>query len=46
MTPTVRNAHANNVHRLVSISHPSPTRPVMRLAHAKAKGTVNPTRPR
>ena len=46
MTPPVRKAQANSVHRRVSTSHPSPTRPVMRLAHAKAKGTVKPTRPR
>ena len=42
----VRNPQAKRVQRLVSTSHASPTRPVMRPAQANAKGTVNPTSPR
>jgi len=39
----VRKPHANKVQRRVSSSQPSPTRPVMRAAMAKANGTLNPT---
>ena len=41
--PTVRKPQANSVHRRVSTSQPSPTRPVTSAAMAKANGTVNPT---
>ena len=39
----VRKPHAKSVHRLVSTSQPSPTRPVARAATAKANGIVKPT---
>ena len=39
----VRNDHANNAQRRVSINQPSPRRPVIRAAIAKANGTLNPT---
>jgi hypothetical protein len=42
----VRQAQASKVQRRVAICHPSPTRPVMSEATAKAKGMVKPTRPR
>jgi hypothetical protein len=38
-----RKPQANRVQRRVSSSQPSPTRPVMRPAMAKAKGTLKPT---
>jgi hypothetical protein len=41
--PAVRHAHANNVHRRVSTSQPSPNRPVANAPTANANGTVNPT---
>ena len=44
--PTVRKAQANSVQRRVSPCQSSPTRPVTSEAMAKAKGTVNPTKPR
>ncbi|CAB4695205.1 unannotated protein [freshwater metagenome] len=42
----VRKPHANNANRRVSLSHRSPTRPVMSAAIANANGTVIPTYPR
>ncbi len=39
----VRKPHANSVQRRVSISQPSPTRPVTSAAMAKANGTLKPT---
>ncbi len=42
----MRKPHANNAHRRVSTSQPSPTRPVISAAIANANGTVNPTYPR
>ena len=44
--PTERKVHASSVHRRVSTSQRSPTRPVASMPTAKAKGTVNPTNPR
>ena len=41
--PKVRKPQANSVQRRVSMSQPSPTRPVTRAATAKANGTVKPT---
>ena len=43
MMPAVRKPQAKRVHRRVSTSQPSPSRPVTRAAMAKAKGMVNPT---
>ena len=42
----VRKAQANRVHRRVSPCQSSSSRPVISEAMAKAKGRVNPTRPR
>jgi hypothetical protein len=39
----VRKPQANSVQRRVSISQPSPTRPVIRAAMANENGTLNPT---
>jgi hypothetical protein len=44
--PVDRKPHETSVQRRVTLSHPSPTRPVTRAATAKAKGTVKPTYPR
>jgi hypothetical protein len=41
--PMVRKPHENSAQRRVSISQPSPTRPVMSAAMANANGTVMPT---
>ena len=42
----VRNPQASSVARRVSMSQPSPSRPVAKAAMAKANGTVKPTSPR
>ena len=39
----VRKPQANSAQRRVSSSQPSPTRPVISAAMAKANGTVKPT---
>ena len=44
--PTVKNPQAYSAHRRVATNQPSPTRPVISAAIAKANGTVNPTKPR
>jgi hypothetical protein len=45
MMPTVRNPQAMSVARRVSVSQPSPNRPVTSAAIANMNGTVNPTYP-
>ena len=45
MMPTESDVHAISDHRRVSTCQDSPTRPVMSIAMAKAKGTVKPTIP-
>ena len=44
--PMVNRPHESKAHRLVSRSHPSPTRPVISAAIANANGTVKPIYPR
>jgi hypothetical protein len=41
--PNVRKPQATSVHRRVSASQPSPSRPVARAAIANANGTLKPT---
>jgi hypothetical protein len=40
-----RNIHAKSTQRRTASTHSSPSRPVMRAATAKAKGTAHPTKP-